>query len=198
MIKSMCQLIETIKVLNKNLCNIKYHNQRMNKARKDLFNLKDEVDLKEIIKIPQEIDDKIYKCRVIYSKEIENIEFEIYRFMELKTLKLVYCNDIEYSYKYKNRDKINKLREKKENCDDIAVVKNGLITDGSYFNLVFFKDGRWYTPKNPLLNGTKREKLIKSNILTEKDINVDEIKDYSIISPINAFLDLEYFKVKII
>ena len=41
----MCLLIETIKIENNKIYNINYHNLRMNKARKDLFNSKDFIDL---------------------------------------------------------------------------------------------------------------------------------------------------------
>ncbi len=47
----MCRLIETLKVFNKKLFNIEYHNKRMNNSRKELFGCNDEIDLSEKILI---------------------------------------------------------------------------------------------------------------------------------------------------
>ena len=74
----MCRLFETIRIENRQLCNIDYHNRRFNQSRKELFGLPDSIDLSDVIEIPQELDRQIYKCKLIYDKEIISIDFEPY------------------------------------------------------------------------------------------------------------------------
>ena len=63
----------------------------------------------------------------------------------------------DYSFKFSNRKAIDDLLKFRNGCDDILIVRNGLITDTSYSNVVFRKDNMYFTPNFPLLNGTKRQ-----------------------------------------
>lgn len=186
----MCQLIETIKIKDKTICNIEYHTKRFNKTRKKLFNISSEIDLNDIIKIPANLTSETYKCRVTYSTDIELIEFEKYEKKEIKSLKVINYNNIDYSYKYKDRTLLNKLFEKRNDCDDIIIVKNNLVTDSSYANIVFFDGQNWYTPTKPLLPGTKRALLLSTGKIEEREIMKSDIYNYEKISLINAMLDL--------
>ncbi len=73
-------LFEVIKVQGRQLQNINYHNDRLNRSRFNIFGIKEHIHLEDHIKIPLEIDNQTYKCRVIYSIKIEKIEFELYQF----------------------------------------------------------------------------------------------------------------------
>ena len=74
----------------------------------------------------------------------------------------------------------------KEKCDDILIVMNGLITDTSLSNLVFYNGATWVTPKKPLLKGTCRERLLEEGQITECDIHVNEINRFIGCKLINA------------
>ena len=185
----MCLLIETIKIKNNKIYNINYHNQRMNNARKDLFNCKDFIDLSKFIKSPNSND--IIKCRVIYNQKIAKIEYEKYLLRNINSLKIVNSDDIEYQYKYKDRSEIEKLLKLKNNCDDILIIKNKRITDTSFTNIAFYDGTKWLTPIYPLLKGTKREKLIDENKIIEKDIFIDDLNKYKKAILFNSMLDLE-------
>jgi 4-amino-4-deoxychorismate lyase len=186
----MCLLFETIKVQNKTLYNLEYHNERLNKSRRDLFGCTDFLDLKIIITIPENFDNNIYKCRVIYSSEVEKIEFLSYTPRKIRTLKLVECNAIEYSYKYLDRKIFDQLLQNTD-ADDVLIIKNGIITDTSFSNIVFFDDTKWITPARPLLRGTKREKLLKEKQIIEDNITKDNLKYFKKAALINAMIDLE-------
>ena len=82
----MCQLFESIKVEGRKLCNIGAHNERFNRSRKDLFGLSSYLDLGEIIQIPESLGNGIYKCKVIYSKTIQEVEFQVYTKRNIQTL----------------------------------------------------------------------------------------------------------------
>ncbi len=187
----MSQLFEVIKVQNRQLQNIDYHNDRLNHSVLAIFGIENHIDLEKFIKIPVDLDDQIYKCRVIYSNKIEKIQFELYTQKIINSLKLVECNDIDYRYKYFDRSKINELFEKRENCDDILIVKNGFVSDTSYANIIFWDGSRWVTPSSPLLPGTKRQKLIDHNIIIEKEIRVRDLPSFEKARIINAMIDLE-------
>ena len=187
----MCRLFETIRIENRQLCSIDYHNRRFNRSRKELFGLPDFIDLFDVIEIPKELGRKIYKCRLIYDKEIISIDFEPYSPRVIKSLKLVVADRLSYQYKYHNRDSINKLLTLKGDCDDILIIKNGLITDASYANVVFYNGEKWVTPAKPLLKGIMREKLLAEGMIFEQKISLNEIKLFKNIKLINAMLPME-------
>ncbi|MBP7901686.1 MAG: aminotransferase class IV [Spirochaetes bacterium] len=75
-------------------------------------------------------------------------------------------------------------------CDEIIILKNGMVTDSSFSNLAFYDSGKWFTPETFLLNGIMRQKLLADNIIHEKKIAVNDMKKYEKISFINSMLDL--------
>ena len=96
----MYRLLETIKVLNGTLQNIELHNARMNRARRELFGSTDYIDLNNYINFPEHLINNIYKCRVIYSENIETVEFHPYTIKPVRTLQLIECDTLEYKYKF--------------------------------------------------------------------------------------------------
>ena len=186
----MCLLLETIQIQNGEICNISYHNKRFNSARKELFGINQSLQLEDVIIVPEKMHTGTVKCRIIYGKKIEDIQFSPYKIRIIKALHLVETN-ITYSHKYLNREELNKLRENIPDYDEILIIKNGYITDTSFSNIIFLKQGKWYTPSNPLLKGTKREKLLKNRTILERKIHRSELKEYSHLMLINAMLDFD-------
>ncbi|MEA3495174.1 MAG: aminotransferase class IV family protein [Bacteroidota bacterium] len=186
----MCLLFETIKIFKKEIYNLNYHNQRLNNARNELFGLKNKIKLEEQIIFPADIGNSLYKCRVIYSKGIEKIEFEKYERKNIKSLKLVNSENIDYSYKYFDRSELNYLQNARGNCSEIIIVKNRLLSDTTFANLCFLDDKKWFTPDTPLLKGTKRQQLLDEGKIHETKIRVKDIYKYEKISLINAMNDI--------
>jgi len=184
-------LFETIKVQNKRLLNIQYHNDRVNRSRFDLYKINKPVYLEQIVKIPEELDNRIYKCRVIYNRNIKNIKFEKYTPRTISSLKLVESNNLEYSYKFSDRTKINQLFELREDCDDILIVENGFITDISFANIIFWDGSKWFTPSTPLLNGTTRIRLLNEGRIFEREIKPEDLTGFEKARIINAMIDLK-------
>ena len=75
-------------------------------------------------------------------------------------------------------------------CDDILIIKNNYVTDTYYGNVALFQDGNWYTPKHPLLNGTRRQNLLDKGRIFEKDIHVKTLENYSRIAIFNAMIPM--------
>lgn len=186
----MSLLIETIKVSGKQFQNIAFHNNRFNKARKELFGCNEEIDISEVVRIPENIGDEIYKCTITYDSEIKGVTFQRYTIRRINSFKLVTDNQIEYSYKFADRESLNKLLERKEECDEIVIVKNDFITDTSFSNIVFFDGKKWYTPSSPLLKGTKREKLLSEGVIAESEIRMNDLTKFEKVGLINAMLEM--------
>lgn len=192
----MSLLFETIKVINKKLLSVSLHNERMNRSRYELFGCKNELNLGELIEIPSDITKDVYKCKVIYSDTIKDVEFRMYAPRRIEKLRLAYRDEIDYSYKYLERTIFKKLL-KENNCkenEDILIIKNGRVTDTSYSNIALFDGKEWYTPKFPLLKGTKRARLILDKRIIEKDILAEDLKYYEKIIMINAMLEFDMDK----
>lgn len=186
----MSRFIETIKVLDGKMYNIEFHNNRFNKTKKAFFNTKNAVDLSSYIDVPEKFKKGLVKCRVLYSREIEKVEFSLYEMRSIKSLKLVKDNDISYEYKFENREAINKLFLKRSDCDDIIIVKNDSLIESSYCNIAFFDGNSWLTPKDVLLRGTKRAQLLKDNKIIEKKIKINDLEYFEKVSLFNAMIDL--------
>jgi len=170
------------------LMHVPFHNARFNETRKKYFNSA-ETDLARIIQVPSTLDDSVFRCRIEYAEDIQKIEFFPYSPRMINTIKLVESNDIDYSYKYLDRVAIDKLFALRGSCDEILIVKNGLITDTSIANVVFTDGKKWHTPSTPLLNGTHRRRLLAEKKIEVKEIKLSDLNHYTFLRTINAMLD---------
>lgn len=191
----MAQLLETLKIVNGIAPFVEFHNQRLNDARQILFNAKDQIDLKKVIQAPTSTG--IYRCRIIYSETIEAVEYLPHQNRNFQTFKIVEDDNIDYQFKYLNRDNINRLFTLKGSADDLLIIKNGLVTDTSIANVAFWQD-QWLTPSTPLLKGTTRARLLSEKQLFEADIRLEELNQFPKMAIMNAligFCTIENFKL---
>jgi len=171
--------------------NILYHNQRLNRSRRELYGIDEQIDLENFISPP---DEGSYRCRVVYGGDIDTIEYIPYTPRDIQKIAIV-DSDIEYRYKYADRSGLNRLIATYKNYDDILIVKDGFVTDTTIANVAFLKDGRWYTPKTPLLDGTTRQRLIDNGFLSTQDINRSDISDYDGFAIMNAMIDFKIINI---
>jgi len=188
-------LIETIRCFNGELPNLPYHQSRFNLVRKNFLGCTDTVLLKDHIQIPEECKTGLFKCRVLYSEQIKEIEFLPHEYRTIQCLQVVKENAIDYAYKYADREKLNELFAQRGDCDDILIVKNNCITDSYTANVVFFDGNGWWTPDTPLLPGTQRARLLSEGKLKVCRITLDDLKKYTRAGLINALQDLENMPV---
>lgn len=191
----MCQLLETIKCAEGKLENLDYHQARFSLSRKIKFSDDDEISLKNQIQIPDFAKTGLFRCRVIYGKQIDRIEFVPHVYRSVTTLRLVECDDIDYQFKYSDRKKLEAVFEKRDECDDIIIVKNGWITDSFAANLVFFDGEKWVTPDKPLLAGTQRARLLSEGQITSAGVTKYDLKNFQKAGLINAMNNLENMPV---
>jgi 4-amino-4-deoxychorismate lyase len=187
----MSRLIESIKLIDGKFCNLFYHEQRMLRSFQDLFGLEDDFHLEKFLTeldIPQK---GLFKCRIVYDDVKMDVEFVPYQIKPVSSLKLVEHDRINYEYKYTDRKIFEKLCAKKEDCDDILIIKRDLVTDSSYANIVFKKGKQWFTPWSPLLKGTFRQKLIDENKVVPEEIKAEDIRSFDTFKLINALLEFD-------
>ena len=187
----MCQLLETIKCADGRLENLEFHQARFSLSRKLKFNIEDEVLLEQQIQVPGFAQTALFRCRVIYGEQIKKIEFIPHVYRVVNSLQLVVENTIDYKFKYADRKNLEQLFEKRGTCDDIIIIKNGLITDSFAANLVFFDGKKWWTPDTPLLPGTQRARLLEAGRIAATRITQNDLCRYQKAGLINAMNTLE-------
>ncbi|HIW07657.1 MAG TPA: aminotransferase class IV [Candidatus Ignatzschineria merdigallinarum] len=187
--KSTSPFLETIKLEGGFFSALAFHQTRMDKTRAAFFDNPEALSLPLALMKAGSIPPKgLYRVRVIYSEIIESIEFIPYEKREVNSLKLIEAN-IDYRYKYEKRPELNTLFQQKKKCDDILITQNGFLTDTSIANIALLKEGIWYTPKSPLLKGTKRAALLHHGLIVEADIHQDDLLSYEKVRLFNAMIE---------
>ena len=183
----MCLLFETIRIDNGEARNLDLHDRRLNRSRRKLYGLSDEIRLSDYIHVPEDCRSGVYRCRVVYGRTVVSTEFTPYVPAAVQTLRLVHADTLTYDHKYLDRSSLTGLVNH-DLADDILIVKEGCITDSSYANVVFTDGRQWLTPDTPLLHGTMREMLLRSGIIKAERITVDTLGQFTHFRLINAML----------
>ncbi len=174
---------ETIKCDDYEVFSLDYHEKRV--AKSVALNL----NLQDYVYPPSH---ELFRCKVIYSQDgIEDVQYFKYKKRDIKSFKIVVDDDIDYSKKSLNRECIDNLFEKKEQADEIIIVKNGVVTDTSIANIAIFDGTNWITSKSPLLEGTTRARLLENRIIFEKDITLDMLQNTKKIALMNAMIEFD-------
>jgi 4-amino-4-deoxychorismate lyase len=187
----MSLLIESIKLVDGKFCNLFYHEQRMLRSLEMLCGVDEDFNLESFLSSLAFPDKGIYKCRILYDDARKEVEFLPYTPKSITTLRIVEHDRISYEFKFKDRKTIDRLFELRRDCDDILIVKRGLVTDSSYSNIVFRKGRQWFTPWSALLKGTQRQKLIDENKLIQEEIKADDIRSFDTFKLINAMFEFD-------
>jgi 4-amino-4-deoxychorismate lyase len=186
----MCLLLESIRVENKIAEALEYHQGRVDSARKILFGDVPKLDLLSLIKSQIIPGNGLYKCRVVYDKRVRDIQFIPYKIKEIKSVKLIETGTYTYNYKFLDRTFFEKLMLQNPDYDELILMRSGEITDSCFSNLAFYNGDKWLTPLKPLLEGTRRQRLIDQQRISPASLHASNIKNFKKISFINAMLDL--------
>lgn len=171
----MYQLFESIRVENGIAQSIYFHQFRVNKS---LQCGAENVNLESYINSISFPKKGIFKLKIIYSKEgINNHYISVYTNKNIESLMIVNGDNLTYNNKYLDRSQIDKALELKGECDDILIIKNGLVSDTSYSNIALYDkfNSIWVTPDSPLLEGTCRASLLQSGKLTPIRVELDDL-----------------------
>ena len=186
----MSRFIESIKVEDREIFLIEYHQKRVNDTFAH-FEKECKINLLQIFKDLELDEDGLFKFKITYDLEGNYKEQLIpYAIPEIEDFELVSVEDLDYRFKYEDRKKLNQIKEK-SSCEEVIIVVDNWITDTSFSNLIFLKDKKWYTPTTYLLNGVQRQNLLKTNQIEEIQITLDNIKEFTHFQIVNAMNDFD-------
>ena len=193
----MCRFIETIRIENEHMPLIEWHEKRFAYTQLKAFGKIIYPSLRKLIEDNSCQWSGIgcratkYKCRVEYGADSFDIEVTPYVQKEIHRLKIVEDKDIQYALKYADRTCLNKLTNGLLSGEEILITKDGLLTDTSFTNVALFDGNKWVTPSKPLLQGVQRACLLEKELLTARDIPIDQINAYTRIKLFNAMVNWE-------
>lgn len=187
----MSLFFESIKVLDGEIVLADYHQNRMSKTILNEYGINKSFDLKSTIEIPCDKKKGLYKLKIGYSKYLEYSDLSQYIIKNHKKVLLFENNDIEYDYKYSNREMLDFPLTQNLDCDDVIFIKNKVLTDANYSNIILYDGQNWFTPATHLLNGVKRQFLLETSQLQEKKILFSDLASFQKIAFINAMRDFE-------
>lgn len=191
----MDSFVETIRIEKGRIWNLPCHQRRLDRTMAHFWPQAPVVSLGEVLR-DAPLTDGETKARVVYDGEgVKDISFAEYHPLDIHSLRLVACDDIDYSFKSVDRSRLQQLKGLRGDCDEVIIVKDGLLTDTSYSNIALFDGERWYTPKHPLLPGTMRQHLLDEGQLIEADLRPDDLHRFEEISLINAMMPLGFLVV---
>lgn len=182
----MCRFIETVRIEGRTAWNMPLHDERMNATRRAVWGNMPPLRLEDVIR-PALYSSRT-RCRIVYGREIERVEYFPYRIRPVHSLRLVPCGGVDYSFKYADRTGLDALFLQRGNADDVLIVRNGLLTDTSIANIALWNGSEWHTPAHPLLKGTRREELLRDGVIAEREIAVSALPEYRKICLFNAML----------
>ena len=186
----MSRFIESICILDGEIRNLTFHQNRINQTRYKLLGLMDELNVSQLFQFADNQRIGKFKCRIVYAESIEEFQMLPYQIRPIHSVRLVENNAIEYRFKFEDRQAFAYLKDSVSE-DEIIIIQNGQITDTSYSNLVFFDGEKWITPTTYLLNGTMRQSLLQTKQIIEKPIQVEDLNRFESFKLINAMMDLE-------
>ncbi|MFA6188928.1 MAG: aminotransferase class IV [Sulfuricurvum sp.] len=163
---------------------LSYHQKRL-MASLQCLGSKASFNLHELINPPS---NGLYRCRFVYDAKNYDIEFHPYAPRKIASLRLVFDDTLHYPLKYTHRAHLNSLLERRNGCDDVLIVKNGLLTDTSIANIALLIDNQWLTPQTPLLQGTTRARLLDEGVLSPAILTPHHIQDANKIAIMNAMM----------
>jgi len=188
----MSLYFESIRVVRGRIMNLSEHQARVDRCVSNFCkNPKAKLSLKKSIQrrmIPRE---GIHKLRIqydAYSAELTDIEISAYKEKEIHSLQLVDGSRIQYFYKAENREMLDSLYAKKNQSDDVLILRDNLLTDTWYCNIALHDGKEWFTPRTCLLPGTMRAKLLKNGVIKQADISIIDLKKYTKIRLFNAMI----------
>jgi 4-amino-4-deoxychorismate lyase len=183
----MFQFIESIRINEGSVERINLHQSRVDKTflyfGKPVF-----FQLQALVNADSVKERGVVKCRVKYDlSSIHEITYTDYAVRKIESISLVELSGRKYNFKYAERGWITNFLSN-SGTDEIIMTDQGLIKDASYANLAFFDGKCWYTPLNPLLEGTHRSHLIETKMIYPKEIKIGDLHHYSEVKFINAMM----------
>lgn len=114
----MESFVETIKVLDGQFCNLEAHERRARRTVEAIWGKSLAWEVGKMI-IPVEMCSGLVKCRVVYDWVVREVSFQPYAMRQIKSLRLVDGDKVDYRYKSTDRSMFIRLMEQRGECDDV-------------------------------------------------------------------------------
>lgn len=183
-------LLESIRLDNGEWPLLPIHQERIDRSRRLLLGADKKLDLRRALREVDFPDNGIYKVRILYRDQIEQVTWEPYRYREVKALKLLDVTGLDYRLKYADRSALETAFAQRGQADDVLLTWQGFITDTSYANVALYDGKHWWTPGHPLLRGVRRCSLLRENLIRPINIRATDLPQFKCLRLINAMLNL--------
>lgn len=185
----MSRFIESVKLQDGRFSRLEYHQRRVDDTFRLFFPAVPVLDLDQLLAGMEFPAEGLFKCRIIYDEQPRELTFSPYIMRIIRTFKLVDVDLEPAVYKAESRKEIDKVFGERGDCDDVLLVRRGLLTDASYSNIALFDGETWFTPRLPVIYGTQRASLIEQGFVVQKDIPAKDINQYQKIRFFNAMIE---------
>lgn len=190
----MSLYVETIAVRDRVPSRLSYHQARFDRTQSQLKGnggSQKTISLEDILApVLPSLPSGLVKLRVLYGEDIEDITWETYTRKRVESLSLVYTSGLDYCYKYRDRSALEALFALRGPADDIIIVNDGFLSDASAANLVFEESSRLITPKDALLPGTCRARLLAEGLVETEHLVPEDLVRFARVHLVSAFRDL--------
>jgi 4-amino-4-deoxychorismate lyase len=184
----MYPFLETIRLQKGYMTPWEDHQQRVDRTFQH-FGAKPSLQVRTVLSGLDLPDGQIYKVSVWYSLEGDtHIKWQPYQVRSIRTIKLMPLPEVDYSFKFADRGWINELVTQ-AGTDDILLHDQGFIRDASYANVALFDGKEWFTPLQPLLAGTHRERLLRQGRICTENIHIEDLGRFQEMRWINALME---------
>lgn len=182
-------LLETIRCEEGAALHLTYHQRRLEHSLKTL-GLDVTYDLSTLLSPPKT---GVWRCRFLYDGTDHTTEYLSYTPRTFTSLRLIRDDTIDYPLKTADRSALDALYAQRNGCDDVLIVRRGLLTDTTIANLALRIGGTWFTPFAPLLKGTTRARLINEGFLHVASLSEADLKNADKIALFNAMMGFVEF-----
>ncbi|WGE33074.1 aminotransferase class IV family protein [Actinobacillus genomosp. 1] len=182
----MCRfpLFETIAIIDGEPQNLAYHQQRFEGAIKQYFNAQPQWQLAKVICVPDKFQQGSVRCRIDYNASEFQQQFSLYSPRKINSFQCVYTEDLDYRFKYSDRKRLDSLKTLQ--ADEVIIINNGKVSDCTIGNLLFLKQGQWFSSQDYLLKGTQLSKLLEAGIVQLVQITSQDLPQYEQVMMVNA------------
>jgi len=186
--KSISPCIETLLCHEGMVLNTAWHQARFDKTRRELYGDTSVLPLGAQLHLPTT---GTHRVRITYTHHI--LKSEVFPCVArlFETFSVVEA-DIDYGYKYANREALNALIPK--GVDDVIFTCKKELQDTTIANIALLIDGQWFTPHKPLLEGTTRARLLASGMLKTAILTTQSLQKAQKFAIMNALLGFHILK----
>lgn len=182
-------LLESIRLEGGQLPLLDYHQARVDRSRARL-GWRSPLSLAALLReqpLPQQ---GLYKLRITYGREPEQISWLPYVPRPMRRLRLLPADGLDYALKWADRRALEWCFAQRGDCDDVLLLRQGLLTDTTYANVALYDGQQWWSPEQPLLEGVRRDYLLASGRLQLAALRAADLPAFRCLRVFNAMIDL--------